>query len=54
MEDEATALVREIIKLIEESGCEVTRKDIRIKDAGPSWFADIRLGVRPIHSEEVG
>lgn len=51
---EAEELRDQIINLIEQEGCEVIRKDVRVKESGASWTMDLRLVVKPTHSEEVG
>lgn len=53
MADEIDELLHEIIKLVEDRGCEIVRRDVRKKEAGANWNLDMRLVIKPIHAEEV-
>jgi len=52
--NEAEELRDRIINLIEEEGCDVTKKDTRIREHGVDWIMELRLTIKPTHSEEVG
>lgn len=54
MSEEAYGIIAEIEKLLENAGCEVIRRDIRVKNSGANWTADIRVTFKPVHSDDMG
>jgi len=50
---EADELLEKIINLIEEEGCEVTRRDVRKKEHGADWTLEMKLFIKPVSGEEL-